>query len=222
MTETSEDPRLRYDEGCLAAHALNLIGDRWALLVVREMIFAPKRFMALRAGLPGITAGVLSNRLAQLAAAGLVRPMPGAASYALTPAGQALLPVLQSLCRWGAALPGHDPRRFISPSALMISITAMIDMDRARGEGPGGHSLVAGFDMGQECFMLVLPDAGAPEVRAAETPHGDFVLAGSGNLLALALYGTQPLTALAGAGRIGLRGDAARAQRFADLLALRR
>ena len=72
MTDTGKISRLRYDEGCLGAHALNLIGDRWALLVVRELMFQPKRFQMLRAGLPGITASVLTQRLAQLVQVGVV------------------------------------------------------------------------------------------------------------------------------------------------------
>src|SRR3546814_4770777 len=66
MTTERKTTSIRYDEGCLAAHALNLIGDRWALLVVRELMFAPKRFQMIRAGMPGITASVLTARLAQL------------------------------------------------------------------------------------------------------------------------------------------------------------
>src|SRR3546814_9400057 len=65
MTTERKTTSIRYDEGCLAAHALNLIGDRWALLVVRELMFAPKRFQMIRAGMPGITASVLTARLAQ-------------------------------------------------------------------------------------------------------------------------------------------------------------
>ena len=76
MTKGRKPARLRYDEGCLAAHALNVIGDRWALLVVRELMFAAKRFQAIRAGLPGITASVLTQRLAQLAEAGVVVQNP--------------------------------------------------------------------------------------------------------------------------------------------------
>ena len=72
MTDTGKSSRLRYDEGCLGAHALNLVGDRWALLVVRELMFQPKRFQMIRAGLPGITASVLTQRLAQLVQAGVV------------------------------------------------------------------------------------------------------------------------------------------------------
>lgn len=122
MSKYGEVPRIRYDEGCLAAHALNLIGDRWALLAVRELMFAPKRFQMLRAGMPGISASVLNGRLAQLHAAGIVRHDARLGIYALTDAGRGLLPVLEALCHWALTVPGHDPSRFISPSALMISM----------------------------------------------------------------------------------------------------
>ena len=118
--ETKTTTRLRYDEGCLAAHALNLIGDRWALLVVRELMFSAKRFQMIRAGLPGITASVLTGRLAQLVEVDVIEHDERLGVYSLTEAGQALLPVLESLCRWALLVPGHDPTRFISPSALMI------------------------------------------------------------------------------------------------------
>lgn len=67
MTHTGQSPQLRHDEGCPGAHALNAVGDRWALLVMRELMFALRRFQMIRAGLPGITASVLTQRLAQLA-----------------------------------------------------------------------------------------------------------------------------------------------------------
>ncbi|MGR3200185.1 MAG: winged helix-turn-helix transcriptional regulator, partial [Paracoccus sp. (in: a-proteobacteria)] len=91
MTIYGKPAPIRYDEGCLAAHALNLVGDRWALMVVRELIFAPKRFGMLRAGLPGISASVLNGRLAQLQAAGILSHDRRLGIYALTPAGQGLL-----------------------------------------------------------------------------------------------------------------------------------
>lgn len=66
-------PAIRsYNEGCLAAHALDLVGDRWALLVVRELMLGPRRFGELREGLPGISANVLTQRLGGMEAAGLV------------------------------------------------------------------------------------------------------------------------------------------------------
>lgn len=216
MTKHGETSRLRYDEGCLAAHALNVIGDRWALLVVRELMFVPKRFQALRAGLPGITAGVLTQRLAQLADAGVVRHDPALGTYALTPSGQALHPVLIALCHWGTVHPGHDPRRFISPTALMISMTAKIDARAARGAG-----IVAGFDMGREGFVMRIAPGGSAQVEAGAKPQADFLLRGNGNQIARAVYGPQPLAALIAEDAVGLIGDCDTAQRFIDLFSLR-
>ena len=82
-------PRRRYEDACAAAHALDLVGDRWVLLVVRELMFGPRRFSDLRAGLPGISANVLAQRLEELEAAGVLRrrklaPPAAAQVYELT------------------------------------------------------------------------------------------------------------------------------------------
>ncbi len=214
MTDTGKISRLRYDEGCLGAHALNFIGDRWAMLVVRELMFAPKRFQMIRAGLPGITASVLTQRLAQLAQTGVVSHDEVLGIYALTDQGRALHPVARELCRWALLMPGHDPSKFISISALMISISATVDAGRA-----AGSPIRAGILSGREGFEVTLSPAGAPMVRAARAPQGDFLLEGSGNALAAAIYGPGPVM-LASLGTIALHGDAAAAQEFADLFSL--
>lgn len=213
MTHLGKSTRIRYDEGCLAAHALNVIGDRWALLVVRELMLTPKRFQMIRHGVPGITAAVLTQRLGQLAEAGVVSHDVTLGLYALTESGKALLPVLQAMCRWGAIHPGHDPRRFISPTALMISMTAMIGDAR-------GHDAVAAFRMPREGFVQRLTDGVLwPEVSA--DPQGDFTLEAEANALAIAIYGPMKLVDLAGQGVIGLSGDILAAQDFVDLFRLR-
>lgn len=212
MTQARRNPRIRYDEGCLAAHALNVVGDRWALLVVRELMLAPKRFQAIRQGLPGVTAAVLTQRLTQLTQAGVVAHEGG--FYGLTDSGRGLMPVLQAMCRWGALHPGHDPRRFISPTALVVSMTAMI-------RGGAGRQAVAAMQMGQEAFTLRLTGDGVLHPAAGMDPGADFTLSGDGNSLAGAVYGQVPLADLAGGGVIGLAGDARAAQDFADLFRLR-
>ncbi|MDO5632179.1 MAG: winged helix-turn-helix transcriptional regulator [Paracoccus sp. (in: a-proteobacteria)] len=212
MTEMA---KLRYDEGCLAAHALNLIGDRWALLVVRELMFAPKRFQMIRAGLPGVSAAILTGRLRQLAGAGVVTHDAALGLYGLSDAGRALMPVLQSLCHWGVTQPGHDHTRFISPSALMISMTAMLDARAA-----AGRHFDAGFDLGAERFLWRLSD-GRAQVQAVALPKGDFTLSGDGNTLAVAIYGPVPLRDLVAAGGIGVEGNVTAAQRFVSLFSLR-
>lgn len=214
MTEGLETSRPRYDEGCLAAHALNLVGDRWALLLVRELIFAPKRFQMIRAGLPGITAGVLTGRLSQLQAAGIVTHDARLGIYGLTEAGQGLLPVLEALCRWALTVPGHDPSRFISPSALMISMG--VNLVRAFS---GGRKAVAGFDFGAEAFEMRL-EAGRISTSAVARPDAPFVLSGNGNAMAAAVYGTAPLPLLIAKGFVGAQGDVAAAQEFVDLFRL--
>lgn len=214
MTDAPLPARPRYDEGCLAAHALNLIGDRWALLVVRELMFAPKRFQMLRGGVPEISASVLNGRLAQMKAQGIVTHDPGDGRYGLTSAGRGLLPVLEALCDWALTQPGHDPNRFISPSALMISMG--VTLRRAEGLS---MDLRAGFDFGREAFEMQI--RGTQVITAAKArPVSAFLLRGSGNSLAMAIYGPQPLDALIEADRLQFSGDLCAAQRFVNLFAL--
>jgi DNA-binding HxlR family transcriptional regulator len=216
VIDPGRNPRLRYDEGCLAAHALNVIGDRWALLVVRELMLNAKRFQAIRAGLPGITASVLTQRLGQLVEAGVVRHDAEAGTYALTESGRALEPVLVALCQWGSRHPGHDPRRFISPTALMISMGAKADRSAARGSG-----LVGGLDAGSEAFTVRFGEWGEMQATPRLDEDRQFTLSGDGNALARAVYGPRPLSALVDEGTVGLVGDAASAQAFVDLFDLR-
>jgi DNA-binding HxlR family transcriptional regulator len=99
-----------YDDPCGVARALDVVGERWALLVVRELLFGPKRFTDLRAGLPTASQNVLSTRLRELEESGVVRkrklPPPAAATvYELTERGAELQPVLFHLARWGSRGP---------------------------------------------------------------------------------------------------------------------
>jgi len=99
--------RRRYDDACGTAHALDLIGERWALLVMRELMLGPKRFGDIRADLPGISANTLTQRLEGLEASGLVvrRRLPPPASaqvYELTRWGYEAEPIVQTLGRWAA------------------------------------------------------------------------------------------------------------------------
>lgn len=214
MTKTGETSRIRYDEGCLAAHALNLIGDRWALLVVRELFFAPKRFQMIRAGLPGVTASVLTARLAQLREAGVLTHDARLGVYRLTDAGRALLPVLEALCRWALLMPGHDHTRFISPSALMISMGVTLMREQI---GPGAAR--AGFDFGSERFTMQV-DNRQITTQTADQPDAPFLLKGDGNVMATAVYGRTPLAQLVAGDVISAEGDLAAAQDFVDMFRL--
>ncbi|CAM5281022.1 winged helix-turn-helix transcriptional regulator [Streptomyces fumanus] len=100
-------PRRSYDQYCSAARALDAVGDRWTLLIVRELLAGPRRYTDLHADLPGVSTDVLASRLKDMEREGLATrrrlPPPGAVSvYELTARGRALLPVLQALGAWGA------------------------------------------------------------------------------------------------------------------------
>src|SRR2546423_10585022 len=115
-----------YHDRCGLAHALDLVGERWALLVVRELVFGAKRYTDLQADLPGISTNVLSRRLDELEQAGVVRksklvPRAAAWAYELTARGQALEPIMRQLGLWGASS-GSLPRdEHVSVNALMMS-----------------------------------------------------------------------------------------------------
>ncbi|MEU2304378.1 winged helix-turn-helix transcriptional regulator [Streptomyces misionensis] len=99
-------PRRSYDQYCSAARALDLVGDRWTLLIVRELLAGPRRYTDLHADLPGVSTDVLASRLKDMERDGLATrrrlPPPGAATvYELTARGSGLLPVLQALGAWG-------------------------------------------------------------------------------------------------------------------------
>ncbi|MCY1128234.1 helix-turn-helix domain-containing protein [Frigidibacter sp. RF13] len=201
-----------YGEGCLAAHALDLIGDRWTLLVARELMLGPKRFGAIRAGVPGIATNMLAGRLEEMVAAGLLtrETLPPPASvvvYGLTEAGEGLWPILKALCDWGVRQPGHDPRLFISPTALMLSMRAIADR--------GGAPMAAGFSMGGERFEVRL-GSGAYAVRRAAGPCGDLQFQGTANGLAALVYGSARVSDAVEAGLGRVEGDLGLAQQFVD------
>ena len=203
----TQSRRRSYDEGCIAAHALDLIGDRWALLVARELMLGGRRFSELRAGLPGIAANVLAQRLEGLEAVGLVLRQDR--SYGLTPAGQGLWPVLKALCLWGAVQPGHDPSLFISPAALMLSMRATCDRSESHR---------AGFLLEAEPFTVETAPGSYRLVRGL--PEDTMLFEGGTNAMAAAVYGPMPLTVTA-AGQIRFTGDMDEGQRFLNLFRLR-
>ena len=129
-------PRRDYFDGCAAAHALDLVGERWALLVVRELMLGPKRFTDLRTGLPHASPNVLSQRLRELEGVGVLRrrrlPPPAASAvYELTEWGLELEPVLQSLGRWAArSLPEAAD---IGVDSLVLSMRTMFSAEAAVG-----------------------------------------------------------------------------------------
>ncbi|HEX8533473.1 MAG TPA: winged helix-turn-helix transcriptional regulator [Allosphingosinicella sp.] len=212
-------PKRRYDDACGTAHALDLVGERWALLVMRELMLGPKRFSDLRADLPGISANVLTQRLEGLEESRLLvrRRLPPPANaqvYELTPWGYEAEPIVQTLGRWAARSPAHDPTLPISASSIMLSFRTMYDRERARGLGA-----TIGFRFATDSFLAT---AGEDELKVVRgDPAGaDAVFVGEPTALAAAVYGKQPLPDLAASGALAVEGDIAAAERFISIFEL--
>ncbi|WP_018407420.1 winged helix-turn-helix transcriptional regulator [Methylocystis rosea] len=208
-----------YDDACGAAHALDLIGERWALLVMRELMFGPKRFSDLRADLPGISANVLTQRLERLEEIGaLIRrklPPPAASHvYELTPWGYEIEPALSVLGRWAARSPLHDPTLPLSAASLMLSFKTMFDASRAKG-----LNARIGFRIGDETFLVHI-HGGACEAARQSLDGADVVFAGPARAIAAAVYGGAPLEALEAEKALWVEGDRALAERFTKLFPL--
>lgn len=211
--------RRRYEDACGAAHALDLVGERWALLVIRELMLGPKRFGDIRAGLPGISANVLAQRLEGLEEAGvLVRrrlpPPVSAQVYELTPWGYEAEPIFQALGRWAARSPSHDPRLPLSAVSLLLSFRTMIDPELA-----AGVDARIGLNLNHESFLIRLAGGRIRAVRGAAAGT-DLTVAGTAEAVAAAVYGGVPLSALEADGALTIEGDRQLAERFVTLFPL--
>src|SRR5438876_967890 len=129
----------KFDQYCPVAHALSLVGERWSLLIVRELLLGPKRYTDLTNGLPGIGTNILAARLRELEEGGIVQkrrlPPPAASTvYELTEYGSGLNEALYALARWGARSigpPGPDDELY--PEWGMNALPALFDAEAARG-----------------------------------------------------------------------------------------
>jgi len=142
----------RYDQYCPIACSLGLVGERWTLLVVRELFSGPKRYTDLAEHLPGIGTNILADRLKELEAAGLVEkrrlPPPAASSvYELTEAGHALRPVLHELARFGAKYMGPPPADALEEGWLLGALDLAVS--------PLAGGMTVAFKIGGEEASLV-------------------------------------------------------------------
>ncbi|MFA7595601.1 MAG: helix-turn-helix domain-containing protein [Novosphingobium sp.] len=211
-----------YGDACGAAFALELIGERWALLIVRELMLGSRRFSDLRASLPGISAKVLTERLEGLEASGVLmrRKLPPPASgqvYELTEWGYLAEPLMQELGRWAVRSPLHDPRLPITPVAAMLSLRTMIARDAARA-----FDAVLGFEIGEDRFDARL-EQGELTIRRvdrnAEGAQFRFLAPSASALLPL-FYGKLPLADATRDFGLVVEGDAGLAMRFVSLFSL--
>lgn len=208
-----------YDDACGMAFAMELVGERWTLLIVRELMLGPLRFSDLRARLPGLSAKVLTERLTGMEATGILTrrtlpPPTPAQLFQLTEWGLALEPSIQELGRWAAMSPAHNPQLPMSPVAFMLSLRTMLDAEAART-----LDVQAGFTVSGEDFVAELA-AGTMPVRRAGPGEGAIGFAAGAALpLLRVFYGKQPLEEAEQAGVV-LRGDRDLMRRFVALFAL--
>ncbi|MBS1907959.1 MAG: helix-turn-helix transcriptional regulator [Actinobacteria bacterium] len=129
-------PARSYGQYCGVTTAVELIGERWALLIVRDLLVGPRRYTDLKQGLPRIPTNILSTRLKELQEGGVVRrvPLHGCGlAYELTPYGRALEPILLALGRWGfPAMGDPDEGDVVTPDSLTMALRTAFRPDRAR------------------------------------------------------------------------------------------
>jgi len=209
-----------YNDACGTAFGLEVIGERWALLVVRELMLGARRFSDLRSALPGISAKVLTERLTALEATGVAArrmlPPPGKAQvYELTAWGLAAEPLIQELGRWAAQSSAHDPRLPLSAVSLMLSLRTMLDP-----EACAAFSGRIGFVIGEERFVAEPAGRELP-IRRGDPEGVDAVFhAPSADVIAAGIYAGVPWEELEAGAGLAITGDRARALAFARLFSL--
>ena len=211
--------RRTYCEGCAAAHALDLVGERWALLVVRELLLGPKRFTDLRAGLPNASPNVLAQRLRELEKAGVVwrRKLPPPAAsrvYELTDWGMELEPVITGLGRWGARSPSMSLDAPIGVNSIVLALRTMFDPRAAGGIGASYE-----LRLGEERFRAEVAEGRFEVVRgAADGP--DAIIETDPDTLRALVFGGRPLAEALRSEDIKIEGGESAVERFFGLFAL--
>jgi DNA-binding HxlR family transcriptional regulator len=220
ITNEASAPReRRYDDACGTALALEFIGERWSLLIMRELVFGPRRFGEIRANLPGISANVLTQRLEGLEEVGIVLryrlPSPANVQvYDLTDWGREAAPLMRDLGRWAARSPRHDRSLFMSAASAMMSLQALVDRTQA-----AELSASVAFHFPGEDFIATVTGGEICVSRGAmEAPDLAFV----GNTMAMrrTIYGKAPLVRDGAGGTLAFTGEADLARSFVDLFAL--
>ncbi|MGF6889240.1 DNA-binding HxlR family transcriptional regulator/putative sterol carrier protein [Nocardia sp. GAS34] len=195
-----------YDDACAVAHALDLVGERWSLLIVRELVFGPKRFTDLRRGLPRASPNRLSRRLDELEAAGVLRrrrlPPPSASwVYELTDRGRELESVLYHLGRWGRRAPGRDLEAHLSADAVMLALRDDFAPDR-----PDSVEARFAFHLGDDHFDVHVAD-GKIDVTRAVTDRPDVSVTTDPKTVAALFTRRMTIAEAQAAARLEVEGD---------------
>jgi DNA-binding HxlR family transcriptional regulator len=208
-----------YSDACGIARALDILGERWALMTVRELLLGPKRFTDLRTGLPHASPNILTLRLRELEQHGIVRkrrlPPPAASQvYELTERGHEIAPVLDALGTWGSRLPLPGPDATMSFDAHILSFRTLFDP--ARADGLEARVLLR---FGERDFRAVV-SGGRFEIVAGSLDDPDAVITSDhGTALAVA-HGRASLDDAEAAGALTITGDRDKAVRFLGLFPL--
>jgi DNA-binding HxlR family transcriptional regulator len=214
--KTNKPPALDkrwYDDACGTALGLELLGERWSLLIVRELMFGGRRFSELRDGMPGISANILTMRLERLERVGVIqrRTLPPPASvqiYELTPWGYEADVILMELGRWAARSPLHDPTLPLSAASLLMSFRTMYSSARAKNE-----RATIGFRFGTDGVVIDFgPDGVRP--RRAEPQGCALTIAADPMAVAAVVYGGRPIADAQVSGDVVLTGDEKLFNRF--------
>ena len=205
--------RRTYGDRCGVARALDLVGERWALLVVRELLLGPKRFTDLRAGLPGLSPDVLSQRLRELEQAGLLRrrklaPPAGSRVYELTERGLALEPIVLELGRWGSRTPLPEGEAAFGADSLVLALKTRFDPSAA-----GDIDVRVDLRLGEDGFRSRVA-GGRLEVVRGNGERPDAIVASDPGTLAGVLWHDRPLTEALRTGDVEIDGSTPAVRRF--------
>jgi DNA-binding HxlR family transcriptional regulator len=209
-----------YGDGCGIAHGLDLIGERWALLVIRELLLGPKRFVDLRAGLPNASPSVLSQRLRELEDAGVIRrgklrPPAGSRIYELTDWGRELEGILIAIGRWAARSPAQQPGAPMGTDSVMLALRVLFEPGAAEG-------LHATYELrlGEDRFRVEVAD-GALVVARDEGERADATIDTDPETLRAVLWHGLRLAEARRPGDLTIEGNHRLVEHFVRLFPLR-
>jgi DNA-binding HxlR family transcriptional regulator/putative sterol carrier protein len=208
--------RRTYGEACAAAHALDLVGERWSLLVVRELLLGPKRFTDLRGGIAHASPNVLAQRLRELEQAGVVRrrklpPPAGSRVYELTDWGRELEPVITALGRWGSRSPLRPRDAGVSVDSEIVALRSMFDPGAAEG-----LSATYELRLGDDRFRATVAE-GRFEVVRGTAERADAIIDTDPRTLADVLWEGRRLAEALRSGDLRIEGDRSAVERFLGL-----
>lgn len=214
LTEKALPGRRWYADACGTALALEFVGERWSLLIMRELMLGPRRFSEIRASLTGISANVLTQRLEGLERAHILtrRKLPPPANvqvYELTQWGYEAEPIFQTMGRWATRSPLHDPMLPLSPVSAMLSLRTMIREDR-----PPLEMRIA-FVFGPDRFVGTLDASGLGIVRG-EAEDADVTIDTDPTTFVVMVYGKRPIAEAEAEGALRVTGNRELAERFIE------